>query len=273
VPGRGAVQVCTLHMDGANDYLLLPLPDSTLSVTTWVWIEATQPLPVHYLFDARQSTNAAGAALDQPFYLSNLHRGSWVDHNQSIMYDDSRNVTMWSELPTGRWVHLYLSSSLALQGQLILFSRAVGAAATGMDSHSLRGRVGSVAMWGRTLPAHELSQLSLGSNYQFRYQSAALLALFELEECQSYAFQYDVHILRDSLRAETDTTGFALPLPPHGPTWHHDDITAPGWHPFRLSIPVSWTRERRVREWTEKRRGFQLDTLPRARRGSHETKR
>jgi len=100
--------------------------------------------------------------------------------------------------------------------QLLVFSRAVGVAA--QDSHSLRGRVGSVAMWGRAMYEEDAMELSLGSGYEFSYQTDMLLSLFELEECQlgrwrqSYTFQ-----LRDSLRPESEReTGLALPLPPHG---------------------------------------------------------
>jgi hypothetical protein len=100
--------------------------------------------------------------------------------------------------------------------QLIIFSRAVGVVSQG--SHSLRGRVGSVAMWGRAMYEEDAMELALGSGYEFSYQTDMLLSLYELEECQpgrwqhSYTFQ-----LRDSLRPESEReTGLALPLPPHG---------------------------------------------------------
>ena len=75
-------------------------------------MDTAQPLSVHYLFDARQAMDVTGAPLD--FFFSNLHRGAAVDR----LFADEDNITSWSDLPTGRWVHLTASSNRTLSGQV-----------------------------------------------------------------------------------------------------------------------------------------------------------
>jgi hypothetical protein len=60
--------------------------------------------------------------------------------------------------------------------------------------------------------------MALSTTYTLSYQSAQLLAFFDLEDCAG-------QFVFDTLRGDRfyDTYALALPLPPFGPTWHKDE--------------------------------------------------
>ena len=115
-----------------------------------MYIQSSQPSPLHYLLDARHGTSEG--------FFSNTNVGSlW-----SRMYLDSKEVPiLWSVLPKDTWTHVHLESTTPFSDDVNFMSRFTLNAATSYPYQMgcLHGSLAEVYFWDRVLTLYEVTCL------------------------------------------------------------------------------------------------------------------
>ncbi|KAK3279354.1 hypothetical protein CYMTET_12758 [Cymbomonas tetramitiformis] len=204
--------VYCLDFDGINDYLLLPTVENVYGVAMWVKISSIQPQTTYYIIDARYGT-------PEGYFGNGVHGNIW-----QYLYADGYQVPVaWDSLAAhvDSWVHLHFEASETFSDNINVMSRVVGGDATN-PLGCLKGRLASVYLWGRVVPAEEVAQIARGGDGEDKYEydhQTQLLVYFSLEEGEG-SDTYDI-------TEQAEQPGQLV----NGPTWVLENPVWPGWHP------------------------------------------